>query len=184
MTLRNLLQEKKVAIVQRWLEEALATHGKDTAAFFNRSKDQFANPIGHAMRVGAQAVFENLLEGMEPDRICQHLEGIIKIRAVQDFSPSQAVSFIFLLKKVVRAELGKEALDSRRSVELTEFDAEVDQLALFAFDIFTRCREQLYEVRVNEVKRSVAAIMKRFHGSPDPTPYRDRFAAKPKCTST
>ncbi len=182
--LRSILGEKKEAIVKRWLEDTTASYAPETRAFLNRGKDRFANPVGHALRVGTQAVFENLLEGMEPDRICSHLDDIIRIRAIQDFSPSQAVSFVFLLKKAVRAELGKEAEDPRLLVELTELDADVDRIALLAFDVYTRCREQVCELRVSEVKRSVAAIMERFNRSgPDSASAPDRSETKSKCTN-
>jgi len=117
--------------------------------------------VGHALRVGTAAIFDSVLDGMDPEKICRDLTDIIKIRAVQDFSPSEAVSFVFLLKKAVRGELGEEAGAPGLSAELAEFDAEVDQIALFAFDIFVRCREQVYALRVNEANRSVAGVMKR-----------------------
>jgi len=171
MKLRNVLQEKKAAIVERWLKDTLATYAGDASSFFNREKDRFANPVGHSLRVGTQAILESLLEGMEADSICRHLDDVIRIRAIQDFSPSQAVSFIFLLKRAIRAELGDDIREPQLAAELAEIDAEIDQMALFAFDIYTRCREQVCELRVNEVKRSVSAVMKRFDGgSPDPEP--------------
>ncbi|MEW6356180.1 MAG: RsbRD N-terminal domain-containing protein [Planctomycetota bacterium] len=168
MMLKSLLNEKKSSIVDRWLGHIRATYAPETAAFLNGNKDRFANPVGHALRTGTAAIFDDLLNGMDPEAVCRHLEGIIKIRAVQDFTPSQAVSFVFLLKKAVRAELGEEAESSRLAAELTEFDAQVDQVALFAFDIFARCREQVYALRVNEANRSVAAVMKRFNCAGDP----------------
>jgi hypothetical protein len=73
------------------------------------------------------------------------------------------VSFVFLLKRVIRAEI-KEAADRAAADELAEIDAQIDQIALFAYDIYVKCREQVYELRVNEVKRNVSAIMERFCG--------------------
>ena len=184
-TMKSLLQEKKTAIVERWLGYALATYAPETSAFFGRGRDQFANPVGHALRTGTQAVFESLLDGIDAEEVCRHLEEIIKIRAIQDFSPSQAVSFVFLLKKAVREELGKETIDALLAAELEGFDGSVDQIALFAFDIYARCREQVHELRVNEVNRSVAAIMQRFNDSgPDPAPARDCSAAKSESVDT
>jgi len=161
MTLKEILEEKKAAIVDRWLEDTLATYPGDTPAFFKRQKDPFANPVGHALRVGTRAVFEGLLNGIEADKICHHLDEIIKIRAIQDFSPSQTISFVFLLKKIARKEAGKVAMEPQLAAEWVTFDADVDQIALFAFDIYARCREQLHELRINEVKRSVSALINR-----------------------
>jgi len=163
--LKNLLQEKKAAIVDRWLDAILASYPPETCAFFKQTKGRFSNPVGHALRVGTRAVFESLLRGERPDRACRHLEDIIKMRAIQEFSPSRAISFVFLLKEAVRGELREEAEEGRLSAELMEFDADVDQMALFAFDIYAGCRERVYQLRVNEAKRGVGVLMRRLnHG--------------------
>jgi hypothetical protein len=165
MTLKDLLQEKKSAIAKRWLEDTLATYNRDTALFLRQNKDPFANPVGHSLRKGTRAIFESLLEGKELDTIRDHLKEIIKIRAIQDFSPSQALSFVFLLKKSIRTELGQTASKEGLTAELTSFETEIDRIALLAFDVFMRCREDVYNLRVNEVKRNVSAILGRFNGS-------------------
>jgi len=165
MTFRRLLQEKKDAIVRRWFGEALASYSGDAAAAFKRQKDPFANPVGHGLRVATGAIFEALLDGSEAEalaaepldaaKIREHLHEAIRIRAVQQFSASEAVGFVFGLKNAVRAELGPAATDGRYLSELAEFDARVDRVALAAFDVFVECRERLCELRINEVKRRV-----------------------------
>jgi hypothetical protein len=160
--LKELLEQNKDSIIERWLEETYATYAKDTSSFLNRENNRFANPVGHALRTGTRAIFENLLEGMDPVIICGHLNDIIKIRAIQDFSPSRAVSFVFLLKRAVRGGIGNYATDPRLMPGLMEIDRRIDQIALFAFDIYTKSREQMHELRINEVKRSVSALMDRF----------------------
>jgi len=159
MTFGKLLQENKDAIVRRWLDGVLATYGEDTSAVFRRQKDPFANPVGHSLRVATRGIFDALLDGMDDQRICQYLHEIVKIRAVQQFSASQAVGFVFGLKEAVRAALGKAVRDSRFSTELVELDGQIDRIALAAFDVFVQCREQVCELRVNEVKRRVSWAM-------------------------
>ena len=173
MTLRELLQQKKDAIVQRWLEEALNTYPEGSSAAFSRQKDPFANPVGHSLRVGTKEIFGSILEGTDTAKIQEFLREIIKIRAVQQFSASQALRFIFDLKNVIRAELGSVAGESRFSAEFAEFDGQIDQIALVAFDIFVQCREQVYELRVNEVKRQVSWVMEKMNQR-DPGPQSTR----------
>ena len=168
MTLKSLMQDRKVAILNRWLHETMATYASDTSNFLNKEKDPFANPVGHALRTGCRGVLDCLLEGIEAEKVCRHLDEIIKIRAIQEFSPSQAVSFVFLLRKAIRTDLDESAR-TLYSAELAEIDADIDQIALFAFDIYSRCREQVSDLRINEVKRSVAAVIQRFtETEPDP----------------
>jgi len=153
MTFTELLQKNKDAIIQRWLEKVFTTYSGEASAALLGEKDPFANPVGMSLRKGTRGIFEALLDGMNVEKIRRYLNEILKIRAVQEFSASQAVSFLFLLKEALQEELGQAAKDSRFSSELTELDGQIDRIALDAFDIYVRYREQVYELRVNEVKR-------------------------------
>jgi hypothetical protein len=147
------LRKHSAAIAQRWLTVALAAYKTNSAAAFRRERDRFANPVGHALRTGTLAAVEALLEGRTSDEICSHLSDIIKIRAVQELSPSQAIGFVFALKEAIRAELGDDAVGPIPSSELAELDRRIDEVALDAFDVYVHYRGQVYEVRINEIKR-------------------------------
>ena len=92
------------------------------------------------------------------------MHDIIKIRAVQELSASQAVGFLFPLKEAVRSELGTAVTDSRFSRELAELEGQIDRIALAAFDMYVHCREQINELRVNEMKRQVSWVVERLNG--------------------
>lgn len=166
-TLSDLLQQNKAAITDRWLDKILGTYSSRSTAFFKRRKDPFANPVGQTLSRSTEAIFDRLLEGLEGptgmpvDVICVHLDEIIKVRSIQDFAPSQALSFVFHLKEAVREELGPELGGSEIATELTKFERQIDQLALFSFDIFVKCREKLYELRVNEIKRTGFRLLRK-----------------------
>ncbi len=189
MTFGDLLREKKAAVVGRWLDGVLLTYGKDSHAAFTRQKDPHANPVGHGLRVALPAVFEALLDGPDnesagpdreesagPDReeIRRHLHEIVKVRAVQEFSPSDGVGFVFLLKEAIRAELPKAVGDPRYAAELADVQRRIDQLALAAFDIYCECRQRLYELRLSEVKRTIPWVEQKMseRNCCDPGPAR------------
>ncbi len=160
-TLGELLRDKRDMIVQRWLDDGLATYPEDSVSAFKRQKDPFANPIGHSLRLGTRAIFDALLHGADSDAIQHHLNEIVKIRAVQQMTASEAIRFVFSLKQAVRAELGHAARDPQIVGELEAFDCEVDRVALVAFDTYVQCREQVSELRISEVKRQVSWIIDR-----------------------
>ncbi len=168
MTLRDLLHKNRSAIVGRWQAYALAAYAPEAAKFFGKRRDRFANPVGHALRAGTEGIFARLLDGMDAEDVCGHLDQIVKMRAIQELSPSQAISFVFSLKSAIRDEIGRELLEPRLASELAEVDAQIDQVALFAFDIYTRCREKVVDLRINEIKRSAAAAMQRLGEGRDP----------------
>lgn len=173
--LREHLRTRKEAVLERWLKDTLEAYAKDTATFLKRRKDRFANPVGHALREGTRVILDNLLTGHAAERSRGPLDDIVRIRAIQDFSPSLAVAFVLRLKHAIRAELGALAADPRVAAELTELEEAVDGVALLAFDIYVESRERVYEIRVNEIKRQVAALWGRFgddspEGEQDPDP--------------
>jgi len=168
------LREKIPAIAQRWLTEALAAYPAQSAAAFRRETDRFANPVGHALAAGTRAALEALLEGRDADEISACLEETIKIRAIQEFQPSQALAFVFSLKEAIRAELGREGNDPALGPGLADLDKRIDQAALGAFDLYMRHRSRVYELRINEVKRNIAVIAERAGlGSLPPEPAED-----------
>jgi hypothetical protein len=173
MALPSSIRDRSAAIAERWLRDTLATYSERASAAFGQQQDPFANPVGHALRIGTRAVVDALVEEREPGEICQLLDDVVRIRAIQEFSSSQAVSFVFLLKEALRAELGKkDSTDPSISAELARLEVRIDQIVLGVFDIYVHYRTQLYELRVNEVKRSVARLLQK-NGCGFPAPSND-----------
>ncbi|MHC4767950.1 MAG: RsbRD N-terminal domain-containing protein [Planctomycetota bacterium] len=137
----------------------LSTYPAAAAKTFARRKDAFANPVGHSLRVGTAGILTALLDGMDDAVIRQHLDEIIRIRAVQQLTATQAVGFVFRLRDAVRAELGPPGGDPTVLAELAEIDRRIDAIALAAFDVYASCREQVCELRINEVKRQVSVYV-------------------------
>ena len=160
-TLRDILLREKGAIQRAWLDLVLSTHAPDGAAFFGQERNVFANPLGHTLAAGTAALVDDWIDDAAPEVVCGHLEDVVKVRAVQELAPSRALSFVLSLKEVVREALGPDLEDPALLRELLKNERRVDQMALFAFDIFLKWREKMFELRVDEVKRGFARILKR-----------------------
>lgn len=85
----------------------------------------------------------------------------IKIRAVQDFKPSEAVGFVFLLKDVIRDLLRDQSEENRLDTEWVRVESKADRLACRAFDIFAESRQKIYEIRIGEIKRTGYRLLKK-----------------------
>lgn len=165
MTLRELLGERQPAVCARWRDAILAEYGEATAARWRRVRDPFANPFGHALSTGLPKLLEAIAAGGEPPAAAvEALEGIVKIRSVQGLAASRAVAFLAALRAAVRAELEAELAGGAHDAELAAVDAEVERYTLAAFDVYVRIREQIHRMRQDELKRSVASILRRWHG--------------------
>jgi hypothetical protein len=161
MTLVDLLSKKKSEIMERWRDVVFDTYAPETARFLKSQKDRFANPIAYQLNRGLNGILEVFLHGSEADQALAHLDEVLKLKALQDASPSRALAFIFVLKTVIREELAQELQDPAYAAELMELESRLDGLALLGFDVFMQRREKLYEVRVGEIKRGVSALLRR-----------------------
>ena len=169
MTVGELLKARKEAVFQRWLADALASYPEDAADVFRRKKDPFENPVGTSVRAATGAILGALLGETDPETVDRHLEQVVKIRAVQQLTASEALGFIFRLKEAIRAELGERAAGAELASQWVELDRQIDRIGLAAFDIYVRCRERLSDLRVNEVKRRVSWILEKFNSrGPEP----------------
>lgn len=148
--LSRLLAEKQKQILDIWHERTLSSY--KSPGFFIRSQDPFANPVGMQVRSGLTTVFEFLRDEAAPEAFTKPLDLVVRIRAVQDFSASQAVVPFLELKWVVKEVLGAEVLTGALASQLNEFDCAVERVALMAFDLYCQCREQLYLNRIHELK--------------------------------
>lgn len=161
MRISFLLSERKPVIVKKWFDLILETYPSDTAIFLKGRKDRFDNPVGHTTFEGIEGIFEELLQGKDSGSISAFLDDIIRIRAIQDFSPSQAVSFMFLLKKVIREELANEISKHQMYEELFVLESRIDELISISFNIYMKYREKIYKMRANELINRTSRLLKR-----------------------
>ena len=144
MKFYNLLSAKKSAVLERWYDAILDTYPSDTSGFLKKQKNPFLNPVGSTIFQGIESLYYELLHGFEREKVSQSLDNIIRIRAVQDFSPSQGIIFVLLLKKAIREEIKEELAEQHLYNELLELELKIDDMSLLAFDIYMKCREKIY----------------------------------------
>jgi hypothetical protein len=161
MRLTALLSEKKSVILGRWLNLIFESYAPETAIFLRKDHDRFDNPVGYRLSQGLAGVYEALIHEMDKDKLLNHLDEIIRIRVLQNFAPSQALAFIFLLKNLVREELAEDIQKGNLAGEVMELEACIDGLALLAFDVYTKRRDKLQEIRVNEMKQSISGLLRK-----------------------
>ena len=163
MDVVQLLNKKHELVHKGWFEKILQSYPKDTRVFWAKGKDPHANPVGQTFSKGTKEIVSLVLcqREVDWDKICSILEQVIKIRAIHDFTPAQAVSFVFDLKEVVWDVLSEDLTEISHYQKLKIFEKRIDQLVLFAFDIYSKCVQRLCQIRVDEVKRQVYTIIRR-----------------------
>ena len=151
MGLAEALTARRSAVLERWFQVVAATYPEGAARLLAAVGDRFANPVGHTLREGLERLYDGLVIDQAPSELRAAVDGIVRIRAVQEFTPSSAVGFVYSLRGILREELAEAGL---QAAEHTALERGVDRAALAAFDVYVQCREKIFEIRVREIKES------------------------------
>jgi len=160
MALQNFLEQRRAEILDKWQTSLIDTYPSETRRFLRREKDMFANPVGARLKTSLKKVLAGFLDGKDPALWEESLDDILRVRAVQDFKPSEAVGFVSELKTVVRRALEKSG-ENATGEELADFDGRVDRMVFMAFDIYSGCRQELQDLKMKEVSRQTERLVRR-----------------------
>ncbi len=153
------MEEYRDVIVEKWVEHALNTYPGKSADFFSKQMDPFLNPIGNILRKELANIFSEILMDQASESIREYVDAIVRFRAVQDFSPSDAVKIFWGIKDIVQDVVGVEVEEFS---ELMEFHRRIDELCFLAFDIFMKCREKLWELKTKEFHAAMKNILRLY----------------------
>jgi len=157
--LEKMIEKNKKKVLDIWFESVLNSYPKDKNRFLATKNDQFLNPIGSNIKGSLKDVLEELLKkNPDLDSLEKFLDPVIRIAAVQEFKASSATAFIFSLKEILRVEFQGEVKAFHK--ELDAFSSKVDMLALIAFEIYTGCREKIFELKARHVNERTLNILK------------------------
>ena len=161
--LRDLLEKNRSEICKLWSDLVFETYPHDSSKFLRTQSNRFANPVGAAISNGVDKLYNVLLQGVDSqsEEVCLILDSIIRIRAVQEFSPANAVGFVFLLKKAVRQVFEREITQNQLLDELLKFESQIDNMALQGFNIYMQCREKIFQIRATEIRNRTSRILER-----------------------
>ena len=162
LVLCDVLLPHRSEALDRWRSFVLDSYPEEAARFFRAEKDSFKNPVGQSIHAATETLLDGVLLERNGDGVPEALEALVRIRAVQDFSPSEAVAFVFLLKRAVREVLADASEEGAPAAVLQELETRVDGLALAAFETYARCREELFEIRLRATRRRVAVMLERY----------------------
>ena len=152
------------AVLDAWFDLILGTYSENTAVLWKKRDDPFANPVRHRFEAGMRGIVVGLAgcgDCPQAEVFAPMLDEIVRVRAVQDFTPSQATAFIYLLKKAVRETLWEKVVEHDLFVELLALESAIDVLALLAFDIYCQCRAKIVELRITQIKKQYDRLLKR-----------------------
>ncbi|MCU0725436.1 MAG: RsbRD N-terminal domain-containing protein [Planctomycetes bacterium] len=156
MALVDLLRDRRERLLSGWRERIFAEY-PGGPGFFAKERDGLKNPVGAMVRESTEGLLGGLIDGATEEETRARLDGIVRLRAVQDFRPAAALAFVFGLKSIVRGELDGVASPG----EMREFEDAVDRLSLLAFEVYAGCREQMLRLSVKAMRDRSMKLMER-----------------------
>ncbi|MCB2148868.1 MAG: RsbRD N-terminal domain-containing protein [Deltaproteobacteria bacterium] len=159
MSSAQSLAAKKQEILKSWFQTTVDSYPAETARFLKNQKDPFANPVGQTTYQSLDALVDALTTDAGPEVMAKALDPILRIRAVQSFTPSKATSFVFSLKQILRRHL--PGIDPGSGVDMNDLDRQIDEMAMAAFDVYVACREKIFELKANESRNQFFGSLKR-----------------------
>ena len=160
MDFEQYLKKNKQKLVEKWIASVIATYPADAVKFFKNTKDPFANPVGSTIKRSIGLLFAQVVKKkMDPTAVNEALDLIIRLRAVQKFTPSQTISFIFNIKYLLQKSLDTYRPDKGVEIFLEDVASNVDELILIAIDIYGKYREKIYLLRINQAKKRLKKLL-------------------------
>jgi hypothetical protein len=130
-------------VLQTWMARTIQSW--PAARSLAKDADAFHNPAGHALSSALPVLLASIVDDAKPHEVTSHLDRVVRIGAVQNATPAETIAFLFLLKPILR----EHGTENARAAE-----DRIDSLALQAFDLFMRCREEIYRIKAAEARRS------------------------------
>ncbi len=180
MALVQFLSDNKKIILKKWFEKIAGCYPEETAKFLLNVKNPFANPVGQTTYRAVGDLLNALIEDADVEEFMRILDDVVRIRAVQQLKASQATVFVFLLKTAIREQLFKSKPDQTVLRDLLEFESKIDTVALFCFDVYCQCRDEVAQLKqghaiqesqqmLEKAEKLSAERRKRFGKSPETT---------------
>jgi hypothetical protein len=161
MDIIEFLNDKKNDIVEKWQNAIIDTYPEPAGKFLHGNKNQFANPIGFTVHHELPNIFQQLITDMNNEVLKKSISDIIRIRAVQDFTPNEALGFILLLKTIIKNEISQFINDKEMIESYFKIDGNIDKMMAIAFDSYLDMRMIMADIKLDEVKRRNQKMMER-----------------------
>ena len=143
MSTEDIISARRDAAIQKWTEAVFAMYPFETTGFIRTQRDQFANPVGHATRAAGEQIYDAVTgRDVDMEKVHASVAALIRIRAVQDLKPEQAVGVLYLYKSVLRELLLADMLAAGDVQGFLDMGDRLDTLCLMAFNLYLADRSR------------------------------------------
>lgn len=176
MRIQEFLSENRTELLEGWIGYALTSYSSDFSRFFKKNSDPFTNPMGYNITKSLSSLFDILSGARDDSGLDSFLDDIVRVRAIQDMTPSQSLSFFPRIKTLVRERARERDCMDTIAGDLEALDNQIDDMMFRSFDAYMKCREQIFQIKVGEITRGT--FMDVPSGASCPSTLMDSWSSK------
>lgn len=156
----EIIYARREKWISKWFEGLMHSYPEESARFFKDTRDPFSNPVGSALEKGIRALFDVVSADIFDSRAAHEaLEPMIRIRALQEFSPSEALGFIPKIKSIIKQDPAVKEQGGAAADSLGRIADNSDKALLTAFDLYMDCKKHVYNLRARQARDGVRQLL-------------------------
>jgi len=163
MTLAEVLEQKRNLIQSKWTDAVIGSYPTESAKFIVGNKNKFTNPLGYTLENSINIICCNYLNRDIHKECEQAIESMVRLRAVQDFTPTKALGIMFDFKAIVLTEIRDIVDTNDRFDEYLIIETQIDKMIDYALNFYIECRERVNEIKANEVRQGFERMVLRLN---------------------
>jgi len=132
-------------IADSWFLKAIEIYPEAARGGMMQTGDRFRNPVAATLREALSVLLKELAGRMNGEQVESALDAIVRVRAVQDCTPEQALAFTGQLLDVIR--------DRRAEEMFPMLEQRIDILAESANRQYALCVGDVARARSRELQR-------------------------------
>ena len=134
MNAQKIFREQRAVIVEGWINAVYSTYPLQTTGFLRTKNDPFTNPVGDMTKEAAGLIYDVIAgEHVTPQKIKHALDRFVRLRAVQQYTPSQGLGVFFLMKPLLREHILPLCQEKEDLAEYLDAESRLDSVTLLAF---------------------------------------------------
>jgi len=142
-------------VVDSWFVKAIEIYPEAARGGMMQTGDRFRNPVASTLRESLAILARELSGSMEAKVVVSAVDTIVRVRAVQDCKPEEAINFPAQLREVIR-ERQLESL-------FPDIEQRIEALSQAASQQYAVCKNDIVRVRSREARRLQALQLRARH---------------------
>ena len=154
--LAKLLATRRDAVVEAWWEKVLELYDERARNLLRRNEDPFTNPLRSTFVSAMERIVDCMAAGQDIDTARDAIREVVKLRAIQDVSPGEALDSFLVFRKALK-EVAKDSWDEVADEAVGAQDA----LVRLAADEYLGAQKLILDIKYRERVRRFHLIVRR-----------------------